>query len=94
MRKHRISMDELLHFAGLERRHSFWSSALPIAAGVGAGLVAGALVTAALLTPPRRERLTQGMRGLLRRGAHAEAAPMHADAPGTELPRPAPAAHA
>ncbi|GMU59380.1 MAG: hypothetical protein AMXMBFR34_11430 [Myxococcaceae bacterium] len=93
MKKHLISTEELLHFAGLERRHSFWSRALPIAAGVSAGLVAGALVTAALLTPPRRERLTQGMKGLLRRGAPATAAPMHHDAPGAELPK-SPGAHA
>jgi hypothetical protein len=86
MRKFLVSTDELLHFAGLERRHSFWSKSLPIAAGVGAGLVAGFAVTFALLTPARRERLASGVRGLLRR-PHEEAPELHSDAPGSEVQR-------
>lgn len=85
MRKFHVSTDDLLHYAGLERQHSFWSRALPIAAGVGAGLVAGFAVTAALLTPSRRDRLSSGVKGLLRR-RHPDAEELHSDAPGSELP--------
>lgn len=86
MRKFLVSTEDLLHYAGLERRHSFWNKSLPIAAGVGAGLVAGFAVTFALLTPARRQRLQSGVKGLLRR-RHVEAdVELHSDAPGSELP--------
>lgn len=90
MRKFLVSADDLLHSAGLERRHSFWSKSLPIAAGVGAGLVAGFAVTFALLTPARRERLQAGARGLFRRRHPVEEPELHSDAPGSELPGMAP----
>lgn len=86
MRKFHLSTDDLLHYAGLERHHSFWSKALPIAAGVSAGLVAGFAVTAALLTPSRRDRLSSGVKGLFgRRNAETDSE-LHSDAPGSELP--------
>jgi len=94
MRHFHLSADDLLRSAGLERRHSFWSKSLPIAAGVGAGLVAGFAVTFALLTPARRERV----RGLFRRQHEVAEPELHSDAPGSELPekppRSRPPAHA
>jgi hypothetical protein len=100
MRKIHLSTKDLLHLAGLEKRGSFFSRALPIAAGVGAGLVAGAVVSFALLTPARRERLADGVKGLWR-GRAAKSPyvpPLHTDAPGTDLAHEvhqnAPAAHA
>jgi hypothetical protein len=87
LRTFHLSTDDLLHSAGLERHPSFWSKALPIAAGVGAGVVAGFAVTAALLTPSRRDRLASGEKGLLRR-RHAEDEPeLHSDAPGSDTSR-------
>lgn len=89
MRRIHVSADDLLHYAGLERRHSFWSKSLPIAAGVGAGLVAGFAVTFALLTPARRERV----RGLFRRQHERRdlvEPELHSDAPGSELPEKPP----
>jgi len=99
MRRIHLTTDDVLHLAGLERRHSFLAKALPIAAGVGAGLVAGVAVSFALLTPARRERLAEGVKGLWnRRAPKAAAEPMHRDAPGTqfahETEEHAPAAHA
>jgi hypothetical protein len=100
MRKIHLSTNDLLHLAGLEKRSSFWSRSLPIAAGVGAGLVAGAVVSIALLTPARRERLTEGVKGLWK-GRAAKSPfvpPLHTDAPGSDFSHEvhdnAPAAHA
>jgi hypothetical protein len=62
--------------------------------------VAGAVVTFALLTPARRERLTEGAKGLWknRRAQTPFVPPLHTDAPGTDLAHEvrdnAPAAHA
>jgi hypothetical protein len=91
MRKLLVSLDDLLHASGLERRHSFWSKSLPIAAGVGAGLVTGVAVTFALLTPARRARLQRGARGLLHRspdGDPVEAPPPDVEAPAQHRPPP------
>jgi hypothetical protein len=93
MRKWMLSTNELLGLAGLQKRNSFLEKALPIAAGVGAGLVAGIGVTFALLTPARRDKLTQGARELWSRREKVDlfsskpADVVHSDAPGTETSR-------
>lgn len=99
MNKWTLTTRDVLALAGLQKKSSFLDKTLPIAAGVGAGLVAGIGVTFALLTPSRREKLS----GLLRRRRDTPVLAkkedvMHADAPGTDVARrlhqQSPAAHA
>ena len=93
MNKWMLSTRDVLGLAGLQRKTSFLDKALPIAAGVGAGLVAGIGVTFALLTPSRREKLTQGVQDLWSKKdkvdlfATKKDHVVHSDAPGTDTSR-------
>lgn len=95
MRKFLMSSNELLHLMGLEKRPTVWAKSLPIALGVGAGLVAGLGVSYALLTPARRKKVEQGVDafkdGTNKLAQKAKDSLRHVNAPGTVV---APSAHA
>lgn len=93
MNKWTLTTRDVLALAGLQKKSSFLDKALPIAAGVGAGLVAGMGVTFALLTPSRREKLTNGVQDLWSKRekldlfATKKDHVVHTDAPGTDTGR-------
>lgn len=93
MNKWTLTTRDVLALAGLQKKSSFLDKSLPIAAGVGAGLLAGVGVTFALLTPSRREKLTQGVQDLWSRRAKLDLLAtkkehvVHSDAPGTDTNR-------
>lgn len=93
MNKWTLTTRDVLALAGLQKKSSFLDKTLPIAAGVGAGLVAGIGVTVALLTPSRREKLTQRVQDLWSKKekvdlfAAKKEHVVHSDAPGTDTNR-------